>query len=293
LHHKYQPDGAIGSTWHPMIQEDSPELNIQEDETAAVIVLFNELYKISPEEPELKDFYMELILPATEFIASYIDRHTMLPHASYDLWEETFLSSTYSTSVVIGALRISIELAEVFDPAFSTAHWSYSLQTITDNFHKYFSSEGQYYMKGLRLHHRGEITFDTRLDASTMMALLRFKPVDSNNAAVVGTVKAVEDQLFSTGHAGGVVRYQNDSYMKDSAKSNPWFICTLWLAQYYVMTHDMEKANQLLNWVYNNSTSTKLLSEQVHPYTSEQLSVSPLVWSHAELVETLISIYED
>jgi GH15 family glucan-1,4-alpha-glucosidase len=38
-HHKYLPDYSMGSTWHPMMQGDSPELNIQEDETASVVML--------------------------------------------------------------------------------------------------------------------------------------------------------------------------------------------------------------------------------------------------------------
>jgi GH15 family glucan-1,4-alpha-glucosidase len=33
-----------------------------------------------------------------------------------------------------------------------------------------------------------------------------------------------------------------------------------------------------------------VLSEQLNPYTGEQLSASPLTWSHAEYVETIIEL---
>ena len=39
LMHKYQPDRAIGSTWHPLVHGRSKELAIQEDETASTIYL--------------------------------------------------------------------------------------------------------------------------------------------------------------------------------------------------------------------------------------------------------------
>jgi GH15 family glucan-1,4-alpha-glucosidase len=43
--HKYQPDRAIGSTWHPLVHGRRKELAIQEDETACVIFMINEYYE--------------------------------------------------------------------------------------------------------------------------------------------------------------------------------------------------------------------------------------------------------
>ena len=37
--HKYQPDCAIGSTWHPLVHGKNTELAIQEDETAATLFM--------------------------------------------------------------------------------------------------------------------------------------------------------------------------------------------------------------------------------------------------------------
>ena len=37
LFHKYNPDGTVGSSWHPYIVQGSRRLPIQEDETALVL----------------------------------------------------------------------------------------------------------------------------------------------------------------------------------------------------------------------------------------------------------------
>jgi len=45
----------------------------------------------------------------------FVDESTRLPHASYDLWEEKFLTNTYTVMVVYQALLIGSDLAETFE----------------------------------------------------------------------------------------------------------------------------------------------------------------------------------
>jgi GH15 family glucan-1,4-alpha-glucosidase len=70
---------------------------------------------------------------------------------------------------------------------------------------------------------------------------------------------------------------------------NPWFICTLWLAQWYIAiataVGDLERARKIIDWVCAHELPGGLLS--VDPHTGAPLSVSPLTWSHAELVVTV------
>jgi glucoamylase len=72
---------------------------------------------------------------------------------------------------------------------------------------------------------------------------------------------------------------------------NPWFICTLWMAQWYISTakttHDLKPARDIINWVVQHQIPGGLLSEQLDPNTGDPLSVSPLTWSHAELITTV------
>jgi GH15 family glucan-1,4-alpha-glucosidase len=72
---------------------------------------------------------------------------------------------------------------------------------------------------------------------------------------------------------------------------NPWFICTLWLAQWQIATArteaDLENPRRLIQWTVDHQVPGGLLSEQLDPHSGAPLSVSPLTWSHAELVVTV------
>jgi len=99
LMHKYQPDRAIGSTWHPLIHGKHSELAIQEDETAIVLYMLGEYYETSKDEAFVEGMYKTFVQPAANFMAEFRDEATLLPHASYDLWEEKFTTSTYTTAI--------------------------------------------------------------------------------------------------------------------------------------------------------------------------------------------------
>jgi GH15 family glucan-1,4-alpha-glucosidase len=70
----------------------------------------------------------------------------------------------------------------------------------------------------------------------------------------------------------------------------------MWFAQYYISLvkkeSDMEKVHELIAWVEKCASGSNTLPEQVDPDTGIHLSASPLVWSHAEFVMTIISYLE-
>lgn len=47
---------------------------------------------------------------------------------------------------------------------------------------------------------------------------------------------------------------------------------------------DLKKALDILVWVVKYSLPSGVLAEQVNPYDASPISVSPLIWSHAEFV---------
>jgi len=87
-----------------------------------------------------------------------------------------------------------------------------------------------------------------------------------------------------------VPRYENDNYQRKSPdiKGNYWHITTLWLAQYLIERGEVERAMKHVSWVESHMGPTGMLAEQIDPKTGESLSVSPLVWSHAEYMATLL-----
>jgi GH15 family glucan-1,4-alpha-glucosidase len=136
--HKYQPDRAIGSTWHPLIHERRKELAIQEDETAGVVFMMGEYFEATQDTSFIESYYPSFIVPAANFMASFIDKETGLPHASYDLWEEKFLTSTYTVTTVIAGLQTAAKLAERLGHASDAAKWTASADGIKNNLDKLY-----------------------------------------------------------------------------------------------------------------------------------------------------------
>ena len=141
----------------------------------------------------------------------------------------------------------------------------------------------------------GSLTPDLNVDAS-VHGVWRFGMFDADDSRVRSTMESVRDELTVKTSVGGVARYQNDYYHQVSGDirnvpGNPWFICTLWLAQWYVALAeseaDLKPARDILAWVADRALPSGTLAEQVHPYSGAPLSVSPLTWSHAEFATTV------
>lgn len=292
LMHKYQPDRAIGSTWHPMVHGRSKELAIQEDETAIVLFMMGEYFEASKDTDLIRDFYDEFIYPAASFLVGYIDDATGLPHASYDLWEQKFSTSTYTVSTVIAGLRAATRLAEAIGKTDDTTNWKQSIQKIQDALPLLYHPEG-FFRKGFLLEENGDLSFDDTLDASNMHGPFMFARMRLDDERLVGTVKAVEQRLFNTSPLGGVIRYPGDGYFlsKQQYPGNPWIVCTMWLAQYYNSAGREGEAKKLLDWAIARQQPSGALSEQFDPENGGSLSVTPLVWSHAELVNTILDVF--
>jgi len=121
-----------------------------------------------------------------------------------------------------------------------------------------------------------------------------FGPKDEQ---VVNTMTAVKERLWVKTGVVGIARYEGDGYHKvtndtDEVPGNPWFICSLWLAQWYIAkaehVEELQEAVPILEWVASRALPSGVLAEQVHPYTNQPLSVSPLTWSHAAFIATTI-----
>lgn len=143
--------------------------------------------------------------------------------------------------------------------------------------------------------HDSEWDVDTTLDAS-LIGPWYFGMFSADDPRIVATMNAVRERLWVKTDVGGVARYENDSYHQvsqdtENVPGNPWFICTLWLAQWHIATaqtpEDLKAALEILKWVASHALNSGVLAEQVHPYSNEPLSVSPLTWSHATLVTTV------
>src|SRR5438876_1190134 len=107
----------------------------------------------------------------------------------------------------------------------------------------------------------------------------------------------VEERLWVHTDVGGLARFENDAYhqveRQDTKRvpGNPWFISTLWLARYRLLrshtVEDLARGLELIEWAARRALPSGVMAEQLHPYTGEPLSVSPLTWSHAAYVRVV------
>ncbi len=287
--HKYQPDMAIGSTWHPLMHQNHPELAIQEDETASVIFALGRYFDKSNDIEYLQSIYPKLVKPAADFMASFIDERTNLPHASYDLWEETFGTHTYTVLATYSALVYAVKMADTLGHDDDSKRWTLAIDRIRSGISLLINPDTGIFRRSLNLSQEDNLTFDERVDSATTYAILTFGQDLILSEQLNKSFEHLIKTVYGTNPAGGVIRYENDAYfLKNSKyKGNAWFICTLWLCQYLIEINRKELAQKLLDWTVSHSTPSGVLSEQIDAESGEQIGVAPLVWSHAELINTL------
>ncbi len=291
LMHKYQPDRAIGSTWHPLVHGRHKELAIQEDETATVVYMLGEYYRASHDLPFVESFYDTFIAPCAAFMANFIDSETGLPHASYDLWEQKFLTSTYTVCTVIAGLETATELATALNHPEDAVRWQKAAEKVRNGLDGLYHPDG-YFRKGFLLQENGDLQYDNTLDASSFYGPYMFAKLALDDPRLKSTIAQTVGRLQNTSPVGGVIRFEHDDYFLSKAqyKGNPWIVCTEWLAQYYASVGDAEKAKGLVQWALDRQQLSGVLSEQFDPENGFAISVTPLVWSHAELVNTLLDL---
>ncbi len=293
LMHKYQPDKSVGSTWHSELLNGRQRLTIQEDETAIVVYILEQYFKESNDIDLVNFYFKKLVEPAANFMSSYIDINTGLPHASYDLWEEKYLTTTYTSVLVMSALYSAASLAKSVNDTQYIENWINAANTIKDNLHRLYDDKLNYYIKGFVFNPEKKLfEYDTTLDMSSLYGIYLFGGTDLKDDKFLNTLKSVEDKLVYKNESKGVIRYFNDNYFKIDARTpgNPWIMTSLWLAQIYNSLGQADKSKQIIEWVCNYKSPGGTLSEQRNPHNNQPISVDPLVWSHAELINTILDI---
>ena len=289
LMHKYRADGGLGSSWHPYSHGEITAPPIQVDETALTLFMMGQFYQTSNDEKFLSDFYESMAKPMANFIAEYIDETTGLPRPSYDLWENQFNISTYTVGTVFAALLAAADLADAANDEGMAVHWRAAADDVHAAAHKHiYNTERKSFYKSVMIH-GGEITKDPTLDVSSLFGVFMFGLYSADSPEFEAAIETYRRELMA-GSPIGVPRFENDDYRytPGAPTGNWWFIPTLWMAQYFIEKNEMDKAKEILNWVEDHAPKTNMLSEQVNPLDGAQIAPSPLTWSQAEYVSTLL-----
>ncbi|MDQ7055451.1 MAG: hypothetical protein Q9M89_02720 [Persephonella sp.] len=115
-----------------------------------------------------------------------------------------------------------------------------------------------------------------------------------NDHRVINTVNAIKEKLWVNFGIKGVARFEGDQYHRidKDYPGNPWIITTMWLADWYIATNQIEEGIKLIKWVVRRQSQAGLLAEQYDPETGNPLSVTPLTWSHAGFCYTVQNLNE-
>ncbi len=292
--HKYNPDGSLGSSWHPWVKDNKPQLPIQEDGTALVIYALWDYYERTKDKEFIKKLYKPLIIKAADFMVNYIDKNSNLPLPSYDLWEERHGIFTFTCSAVYAGLICASKFSDLFNEGKKAETYRKTAEKLKEAMLGYlFDKESNRFLRGINFKN-GSLMKDYALDSS-LYAIFGFNVLDADDKRVEETMKAVKEKLWVR-NIGGLARYENDAYQKIEHKhyvGNPWFVCSAWLGKYYVAKaktkEELKEALEIIKWLMKNSLSTGIMPEQLNPFNGEPLSVSPLTWSHSEFVDLIIN----
>jgi len=300
LFQHYGPDGSLASNWHPWLLNGVPVLPIQEDSTALVLWALWLHYERERDVEFIRPLYESFILKAADFLLAHRDPETFLPLPTYDLWEERYAVHAYTVAAVIAGLRGAAKFARLFNDAVRVAAYEAAAhqmaRAVAD--HLYHPRLKRYARSGHRTAAGYEL--DEVIDVS-LLGLATLGALPLRDPRMAQTAAAVHRELSVKTSVGGLARYQGDRYQRDDdcpedVPGNPWFIGTLWLAEYIVARSDsieeLRGALPHLEWCVRNALPSGVLAEQVHPVSGCPLSVSPLTWSHSAFVRVVLQYGE-
>jgi glucoamylase len=290
---KYNPDGSLASGWHSRWDSNSARemVPIQEDETGLVLWALWEHYEMFRDIEFAYRLYQSMVVPCADFMVEFRDEATGLPLPSWNLWEDRLGVHTFTCAAVSAGLKAAARFAKLFAEHERQAKYETASREVMEAIgSELYDPTLDRFIRSLQVN--GEsLQRDKTVDAS-MFALFYFECFKPDDPRVAGTMKAIEENL-RTGR--GIARFENDGYMRtsDTYPGNPWFICTLWLAEYYIAKagsiDELQPALDLLEWVAEAALPSGVLAEQMNAATGEPVSVSPLTWSHSTFVAAVLS----
>jgi GH15 family glucan-1,4-alpha-glucosidase len=215
---------------------------------------------------------------------------------SYDLWEERYGILGWTIGATWGGLYAGAKFAEAFGENERAEKYYLAAEEIKAATDKYlWLEEENRFARMINSLPSGKWEIDSVIDAS-LVGLWQYGMYDPLDPKILATMEAIKNRLWVKTNVGGIARYEDDKYHQvsqavEEVPGNPWFITTLWYAEWLAKTakttEDFEKSLELIEWVVDHALPSGVLAEQVNPYNNEPLSVSPLTWSHAAFVSTV------
>jgi GH15 family glucan-1,4-alpha-glucosidase len=262
---------------------------IQTDETAIVLFVFAQFYQTQNDPKLLHDFYEPMIVPMADFLSDFVNPKTGLPKPSYDLWEQQYTTTLYTTSVTCAALYVAANLADDHADTDRAVQWRTVADTMSEKARDvFYNTERKVFYKGLSVAAGGAVAMDETIDMSGIYGAFMYGLFAIDSDEVKNSIATAKSTFGFGPQRPGLPRFEADDYQSADGKPNWWPIISLWLAQYSLEVGDDALADSVINWVTATMRDTSALPEQVNPATGENVSVEPLAWSQAEYISTLL-----
>jgi len=279
---RYHLHGTLAPTWGL----------IQFDETGAMVWAICRHIQLSGDLAYGRTVFPRL-QQACQYLQSELDPETGLAPITIDLWEERMGISAYACACTWGAFHECALLASTLGLTAEAEVWTTVAHQFKQAIEQHlWDASLQRFVRGIKVpardcgvqhdHHAALakeppslFCRDTTIDASLLGLSVPFAVFPADDPRIQATAEAIERHLTSP--AGGIMRYQGDTYRG----GNPWIICTLWLAVHLMHAGCQDRGRQLYFWALNHRTRLDLFPEQIEKVSGQPCWVNPLGWSHA------------
>ena len=134
---------------------------------------------------------------------------------------------------------------------------------------------------------------DSTHDISSVYGVFSFGVLPPHDPRLVEAFANTVEVLSKGITVSGIARYENDYYYRKTPDaSNPWFITSLWHAEFLIAkatsNDELDAVRSIFAWVCSHALPSGVLSEQIDPRTGKPLSVAPLTWSHSAYVNAIL-----
>jgi len=269
-----EPDGGWFQRYH-VEKTPGPSWGEQEDQCATILWGIGQHYTLTKD-----DVFLTTSWPTIEKGVDHLlrnrDKETGLVGPSFDLWEEKSAVHTYTNAAAFAALRESSILARTLGYDDRSVSWNSESKSLQNAIARNLWDDKQgRFLKSLKPH-------DSSIDTALLGLTYPFCVFEDDDPRIVNTSRQIEGAFKFASE--GLGRYQGDVYQG----GNPWFITTLWMALYRCQQQNYSKAKPLIDWCASHVDELHLFAEQVHRENGEPISASPLAWSHAMFILSLL-----
>jgi glucoamylase len=269
-----EPDGGWYQRYH-VEKTPGPSWGEQEDQCATILWGIGQHYLLTRDDEFLTEMW-PAVRKGVDHLLGKRDQETGLVGPTFDLWEERKALHTYTNAASCAALRDSSKIASVLGYDALSVSWVEEEKALRKAVitHLWDEQNGRF-LKSIK-------PYDSSIDTALLGLAYPFSVLEADDPRLVNTSHQIEKAFRYA--SDGLGRYPGDAYQG----GNPWFITTLWMALYQCRLHNYEKARTLIGWCARHVDELQLFAEQVNKDSGEPISASPLAWSHAMFILSLL-----